>query len=89
MAEDRAAHPCPEATFARKVDIDSDTNRTTGEIKMFGNDADLLLTIHRNHAAELQADAARDRLARSLPRRHPRGWLSRRQPAARAVDGRR
>ncbi|MCW3814221.1 hypothetical protein ONA91_07095 [Micromonospora sp. DR5-3] len=56
---------------------------------MFGNDAELLLTIHRSHAAELQADAARDRLARSLPRRHPRSWLSRRHQAARTVDGRR
>ncbi|MEU3454156.1 hypothetical protein ABZ671_11200 [Micromonospora sp. NPDC006766] len=56
---------------------------------MFGNDAELLLTIHRSHASELLADAARDRLARSLPRRQPRGWLSRRHHAARTVDGRR
>ncbi|MFE9692703.1 hypothetical protein [Micromonospora sp. NPDC005806] len=56
---------------------------------MFGNDADLLLSIHRSHASELQADAARDRLARSLPRRHPRSWLSRRHDAARTVEGRR
>ncbi|SCE88538.1 hypothetical protein GA0074695_1888 [Micromonospora viridifaciens] len=56
---------------------------------MFGNDAELLLTIHRSHASELQADAARDRLVRSLPRRHPRGWLSRRHHTARTVDARR
>ncbi|WP_262282319.1 hypothetical protein [Micromonospora sp. MA102] len=56
---------------------------------MFGNDADLLLSIHRSHASELQADAARDRLARSLPRRHPRGWLGRRQHNARVSDARR
>ncbi|ADU09194.1 MULTISPECIES: hypothetical protein [Micromonospora] len=56
---------------------------------MFGNDADLILSIHRSHAAELQADAAQDRLARSLPRRHPRGWLSRRQHNAHPADARR
>ncbi|MBF5031165.1 MULTISPECIES: hypothetical protein [unclassified Micromonospora] len=56
---------------------------------MFGNDADLILSIHRSHAAELQADAAQDRLARSLPRRHPRGWLSRRRHNARPADARR
>ncbi|MEU2611947.1 hypothetical protein ABZ570_10240 [Micromonospora sp. NPDC007271] len=56
---------------------------------MFGNDAELLLTIHRSFAAELQADAARDRLARSVGRRHPHGWLSRRHQPARTVDGRR
>ena len=56
---------------------------------MFGNDADFLLTIYRTHASELQADAAADRLARALPRRHPRGWLSRRTHAGRAVDTRR
>ncbi|WP_199737060.1 MULTISPECIES: hypothetical protein [Micromonospora] len=56
---------------------------------MFGNDADLMLTIHRSHASELQADAARDRLARSLPRRHSRGWLSRRHHATRTTDARR
>ncbi|MEU4478795.1 hypothetical protein AB0F68_12125 [Micromonospora sp. NPDC023966] len=56
---------------------------------MFGNDADLLLSIHRSHASELQADAARDRLARSLPRRHPRSWLGRRQHTARVSDARR
>ncbi|MCP3786068.1 MULTISPECIES: hypothetical protein [Micromonospora] len=56
---------------------------------MFGNDADLLLSIHRSHASELQADAARDRLARSLPRRHSRSWLGRRQHTARTTDARR
>ncbi|WP_319463659.1 hypothetical protein [Micromonospora sp. RTP1Z1] len=56
---------------------------------MFGNDASFLLTIHRTHASELQADAAADRLARSLPRRHSRGWLSRRQHAGRVTDTRR
>ncbi|MFJ8578543.1 hypothetical protein [Micromonospora sp. NPDC093277] len=55
---------------------------------MFGNDADLLLAIHRSYAAELRADAARDRLARSLPRRRHRGWLGRRHHAARTADGR-
>ncbi|MGC4896840.1 hypothetical protein [Micromonospora sp. DT31] len=56
---------------------------------MFGTDADLMLNFHRSHAAELQADAALDRLARSLPRRHPRGWLHRRQHAHRTADARR
>ncbi|MFI2712768.1 hypothetical protein ACH495_21850 [Micromonospora sp. NPDC018662] len=56
---------------------------------MFGNDAEFLLGIHRSHAAELQADAAHDRLARSLPRRHPHGWLGRRQHPARTTDARR
>ncbi|MBY8873938.1 hypothetical protein K7640_19085 [Micromonospora sp. PLK6-60] len=56
---------------------------------MFGNDADFLLTIHRTHASELQADAEADRLARALPRRHPRGWLGRRRHAAHATDTRR
>ncbi|MFI7215086.1 hypothetical protein ACIBP4_25340 [Micromonospora maritima] len=56
---------------------------------MFGNDAEFLLSIHRSHASELQADAARDRLARSLPRRHAHGWLSRRQHTARTTDARR
>lgn len=55
---------------------------------MFGNDAELMLTIHRTHASELQADAARDRLARSVPRR-PRSWLSRRHDTARTAQGRR
>ncbi|WP_197494964.1 hypothetical protein [Micromonospora sp. NBRC 110037] len=55
---------------------------------MFGNDAEFILSIHRSHASELQADAAQDRLARSLPRRHPRGWLSR-QHHARITDARR
>ncbi|MFD2763346.1 hypothetical protein [Micromonospora eburnea] len=52
---------------------------------MFSNSADLMLALHRTYASELRADAARDRLARSLPRRHPRGWLGRRNPAARTV----
>ncbi|MFR9778231.1 hypothetical protein ACL02O_19530 [Micromonospora sp. MS34] len=56
---------------------------------MFGNDADLMLSLHRSHASELQADAARDRLARSLPRRHARGWLNRRRYAGRTVNGNR
>jgi hypothetical protein len=56
---------------------------------MFGTDADLLLTIHRSHASELQADAARDRLVRSLHRPHPRGWLSRRQHSTTTAAGRR
>ncbi|SBT48787.1 hypothetical protein [Micromonospora narathiwatensis] len=55
---------------------------------MFANNADLLLAIHRSYASELQADAARDRLARSLPRRQHRSWVGRRQHAARTVDGR-
>ncbi|MEH0842267.1 hypothetical protein V6U81_07730 [Micromonospora sp. CPCC 205711] len=46
---------------------------------MFGNDAEFLLTIHRSQAAELQAEAEAARLARSLPRRHSGGWLSRRR----------
>ncbi|WP_433386759.1 hypothetical protein [Micromonospora sp. KLBMP9576] len=45
---------------------------------MFGNDADFILSIHRTHAAELRAEAAVDRLARALPRRNTRAWLSRR-----------
>ncbi|MDG4796427.1 hypothetical protein [Micromonospora sp. WMMD1082] len=45
---------------------------------MFGNDPDLLLTLHRTHAAELRAEAARERLARSVPHRSARGWLRRR-----------
>ncbi|SCG46097.1 hypothetical protein [Micromonospora humi] len=56
---------------------------------MFGNDAEFLLSIHRSHASELQADAANDRLARSLSRRHPHGWLSRRKHTARTTDARR
>ncbi|MFI6068504.1 hypothetical protein ACIA47_24980 [Micromonospora sp. NPDC051227] len=56
---------------------------------MFGNDADFLLTLHRTHAAELRADAAADRLARSLSRPVSRGWLGRRRQAGRTVDARR
>ncbi|MFG3420485.1 hypothetical protein ACIBTZ_06010 [Micromonospora sp. NPDC049460] len=51
---------------------------------MFGTDADFILSIHRTHAAELRADAAADRLARALPRRSTRGWLSRWQHPGRA-----
>ncbi|MBX7265942.1 hypothetical protein KIF24_07790 [Micromonospora sp. Llam7] len=46
---------------------------------MFSNDANFLLAHHRTHSAELRAEAARDRLARTLPRRSARGWLSRRR----------
>ncbi|SCL68770.1 hypothetical protein GA0070606_4875 [Micromonospora citrea] len=56
---------------------------------MFATDADLILSIHRTHAAELRAEAEADRLARSLPRRSTRGWLSRRHHASRRADGRR
>ncbi|MGC5018250.1 hypothetical protein [Micromonospora sp. DT47] len=56
---------------------------------MFGNDAEFLLSIHRSHAAELQADAEADRLARSLPRRHARGWLGRRRQPGRSDAARR
>ncbi|WP_199562397.1 hypothetical protein [Micromonospora deserti] len=56
---------------------------------MFGNDADFILSLHRTHAAELRAEAAADRLARSLPRRSARGWLSRRHHAGRTGDARR
>ncbi len=56
---------------------------------MFGNDAEFLLSLHRTHAAELRAEAATDRLARSLTRRVGRGWLGRRQQAARSDDVRR
>ncbi|GAA2185049.1 hypothetical protein [Micromonospora lupini] len=56
---------------------------------MFGNDADFLLSLHRTHAAELRAEAAADRLARSVPRRAGRTWLGRRQPARRTGDDRR
>ncbi|MCG5439805.1 hypothetical protein [Micromonospora foliorum] len=55
---------------------------------MFGNDADFLLTLHRTHAAELRADAAADRLARSLSRPVSRGWLGRRRQAGRTSDAR-
>ncbi|MEV6814613.1 hypothetical protein [Micromonospora sp. NPDC051296] len=56
---------------------------------MFGNDAGFLLSVHRTHAAELRAEAARDRLARSLPRRSARGWLNRRRDPAHTGDARR
>ncbi|MFV2111043.1 hypothetical protein ACLQ22_13240 [Micromonospora sp. DT178] len=56
---------------------------------MFGNDADFILSIHRTHAAELHAEAAVDRLARALPRRTTRDWLSRRHHPGRAGDARR
>ncbi|MER7890845.1 hypothetical protein AB0C04_07620 [Micromonospora sp. NPDC048909] len=55
---------------------------------MFGNDADFLLSLHRTHAAELRADAAADRLARSVPRSGMRGWLGRRRQVGR-TDARR
>ncbi|WP_405430430.1 hypothetical protein [Micromonospora sp. NBC_00617] len=55
---------------------------------MFGNDVDFLLSVHRTHAAELRADAAAERLARSVPR-SGRTWLGRRQPARRTGDDRR
>ncbi|WCN80106.1 hypothetical protein [Micromonospora sp. LH3U1] len=53
---------------------------------MFGNDADFLLSLHRTHAAELRAEAAAERLARSLPRPAGRGWLGRRKQTARTND---
>ncbi|MEU1587647.1 hypothetical protein [Micromonospora sp. NPDC005710] len=56
---------------------------------MFGNDADFLLTLHRTHSAELRADAAADRLARSLSRPTAREWLGRRRQAGRTSDARR
>ncbi|MDG4805440.1 hypothetical protein O7634_01530 [Micromonospora sp. WMMD1120] len=56
---------------------------------MFGNDAEFLLTLHRTHAAELRAEVAADRLARSLPRSGGRGWLGRRRPTGRTGDARR
>ncbi|MEU5905510.1 hypothetical protein [Micromonospora sp. NPDC047527] len=56
---------------------------------MFGNDADFLLSLHRIHAAELRAEAAADRLARSVPARPGRTWLGRRQHAGRTGDERR
>ncbi|WBB67144.1 hypothetical protein [Micromonospora sp. WMMD812] len=56
---------------------------------MFGNDADFLLSLHHTHSAELRAEAAADRLARSLPRRSVRGWLGRRHQVARTDDVRR
>ncbi|MER7456436.1 hypothetical protein [Micromonospora sp. NPDC126480] len=56
---------------------------------MFVNDAEFLLSVHRTHLAELRADAAADRLARSLPHRSARGWLSRRHRSGRPGDSRR
>lgn len=56
---------------------------------MFGNDVDFLLTLHRTHAAELRAEAAAERLARSVPRRAGRTWTGRRQPVRRTGDDRR
>ncbi|MET8307541.1 MULTISPECIES: hypothetical protein [unclassified Micromonospora] len=46
---------------------------------MFGNDAEFLLSLHRTHAAELRAEAAAERLARSVSRPAGRSWLGRRQ----------
>ncbi|MEU9510182.1 hypothetical protein AB0D32_28325 [Micromonospora sp. NPDC048170] len=56
---------------------------------MFGTDADLILSIHRTHVAELRAEAEVDRLARALPRRTTRHWLSRRHDPGRTGDVRR
>ncbi|MET7710780.1 hypothetical protein [Micromonospora sp. NPDC005413] len=56
---------------------------------MFGNDADFLLYLHRTHAAELRAEVAAERLARSVSRGTGRTWLGRRQPAGRTGDDRR
>jgi hypothetical protein len=56
---------------------------------MFGNDAEFLLSLHRTHAAELRAEAAADRLARSVPRRTSRTWLGRRQHVGHTGDARR
>ncbi|BCJ61035.1 hypothetical protein [Micromonospora endophytica] len=46
---------------------------------MFTTDSEFFLTVHRTHSAELRAEAARDRLARTLPQRSARGWLTRRR----------
>ncbi|MEV4201250.1 hypothetical protein [Micromonospora globbae] len=54
---------------------------TKQEYAMFGTDPDFILSLHRAHAAELRAEAAADRLARSLPRRGARGWFGRRHQA--------
>ncbi|MDM4720093.1 hypothetical protein QTQ03_11070 [Micromonospora sp. WMMA1363] len=59
------------------------------EPEMLAHDAEFLLSVHRTHAAELRGAAAADRLARSLPHRSARGWLSRRQHAGRPGDTRR
>ncbi|MFF5178287.1 hypothetical protein ACFY2Q_09720 [Micromonospora sp. NPDC000316] len=56
---------------------------------MFGNDSHFLLSLHRTHAAELRAEAAADRLARSVRVRTGRTWLGRRQHARRTGDERR
>ncbi|WP_341717015.1 hypothetical protein QQG74_24155 [Micromonospora sp. FIMYZ51] len=46
---------------------------------MFSTDSEFYLAVHRTHAADLRAEAARERLARTLPRRSARGWLTRRR----------
>ncbi|GIJ25473.1 hypothetical protein Vqi01_06350 [Micromonospora qiuiae] len=46
---------------------------------MFVTDSEFFLTLHRTHATDLRAEAARERLARTLPRRSARGWLTRRR----------
>ncbi|SIN11627.1 hypothetical protein [Micromonospora cremea] len=56
---------------------------------MFGNDAEFLLTLHHTHAAELRAEAATERLARSVSRPAGRSWLGRRQQTRRTGDDRR
>ncbi|MEU0547904.1 hypothetical protein ACLQ25_31115 [Micromonospora sp. DT44] len=56
---------------------------------MFGNDVDFLLSLHRTQAAELRAEAAAERLARSVTRRAGRTWTGRRQPVRRTGDDRR
>ncbi|WP_199723325.1 hypothetical protein, partial [Micromonospora sp. BL4] len=55
---------------------------------MFGNDAEFLLTLHRSHAAELRAEVAAERLARSVSRPAGRRWLGRRQQVRRTDDRR-
>ncbi|MGQ5263617.1 hypothetical protein ACTWLT_23035 [Micromonospora sp. ZYX-F-536] len=62
---------------------------TLKEPDMFGNDAEFLLSLHHTHAAELRAEAAADRLARSLARRVGHGWLGRHQQVSRSSDARR
>ncbi|MFI9528781.1 hypothetical protein [Micromonospora rosaria] len=56
---------------------------------MFSNDSEFMLALHRTHAAELQVEAAQERLARALPRRRSRGWLGRRRRPVRTDDVRR
>ncbi|GGM61931.1 hypothetical protein GCM10011608_53830 [Micromonospora sonchi] len=46
---------------------------------MFVTDSEFFLSLHRTHANELRAEAARERLARTLPRRSARDWLTRRR----------